>query len=71
MQGWGDQNIFEGREEESSREQKIKDANKRIIDVIRVWDREDKIKSSNLGISFSEEKEQVFLSDKNSKENVD
>lgn len=38
---------------------------RRIIDAIRVWDKEDKIKSTNQGVSLSKEKEQVFLRDKN------
>lgn len=65
MQGWGDQNMFEGRGKEFSIEQKIKDASEENNWCIRVWDREDKIKPTNLGVSFSKEKEQVFLRDKN------
>lgn len=38
---------------------------RRIIDVIRVWDRKDKIKSTILGVSLGKEKEQIFLKDKN------
>lgn len=34
---------------------------RRIIDAIRVWDKEGKIKSTNQGVSLSKEKEQVFL----------
>lgn len=42
----------------------------RIIDAIRVWDRKDKIKNTNLGVSLGKEKEQIFLRVKNSKGNV-
>lgn len=56
VQGWGDQHISEGRGEESSREQKIKDVSKENNWCNKSLRQRIKIKSTYLRVSLCKEK---------------